>query len=258
MSYHKKTKARIAVDNYIKTHNQVFYYNRYVDDIIIFIKDDKKFNLENIKSKLPKGLKINKQKTEIFRIQCRCSVACVCTGNCNCSKKCNCQIDETKNHRMNFLGYQFEFPDVPNKKLKERSIKISISKVKINKIKSRIIYSLLSYISSKNFFLLKQRIQFLTSNYKVFENIPEMNLKAGIYYSYPLVNNFEPFDDLNLFLQKSICAKNKSFGNKLKNCLSQNQRDELRKLSFKRGSRERRMIDLTSEEIGLIKKCWTK
>lgn len=245
-------------DSVIKNHQDVFYYSRYVDDIIIFTKGGSSLSISEINSFLPKGLHLNSHKSQAYRIQCRCKETCICTGVCKCKKKCKCKIIKSKNHKMDFLGYEFDFPDVPSDKLKERPIHVRISNSKIKRIKSRIIYSLLDYIKTNDYGLLKYRIQFLTSNYKVFENIEDSNLKAGIYYSYPIVNILDTLDELNIFLRKAVSARSKNFGTKLLAVLTPAQKSELTNYSFTRGYRERRLINFTGEEIALIKKCWSR
>ena len=245
-------------DSIIKNHQDVFYYSRYVDDIIIFIKGASSLTINKIKPFLPKGLHLNNNKSQVYKIQCRCNGHCMCTGSCKCIKKCKCKIEMSKNHKMNFLGYEFDFPDIPSDKLKERSVQVRISNSKTKRIKSRIIYSLLDYIKTSNYALLKRRIQFLTSNYRVFENIEDVNLKAGIYFSYPIVNILDTLEELNVFLKKAVTAKNKNFGTRLQAVITSVQKNELTNYSFTRGYRERRLINFTSEEIALIKKCWSR
>lgn len=245
-------------DTIVKNHDEVFFYSRYVDDIIIFIKGQSDLSFNKIKSLLPKGLQLNEKKSQLFKIRCRCSESCICIGPCICLRRCKCKKEDSKSHKMNYLGYEFEFADIPSKPLKESAVKVRISTSKIKRLKSRIIYSLLDFTVTKNYALLKSRIQFLTSNYKVFENIEDVNLKAGIYYSYPIVNFLDTLDDLNVFLKKAVTAKNKNFGTKLKDLLTPAQKNEIMNFSFTIGYRERRLVNFTSEDIAQIKKCWSR
>lgn len=245
-------------DNKIQSQESIFYYARYVDDIIIFTTDKKSFNINNLKEVLPNELSLNKKKTFQVDIICRCKIQCQCSiGSCNCSKRCKCARDTTKYKHIDYLGYRYTFPDIPVKENKKKnSIEIRIAEAKIKKIKSRIVLSFLAFINNNNYALLKDRIKFLTSNYFVYENISDSNLKSGIYYSYPALNSNENLKDLDIFLRKIIFAKNKSFGSKINSKLTSPQKTELSKYSFEKGYTNRRMVPFTSEEIGTIKNCW--
>ena len=186
----------------------------------------------------------------------RCLSACTCRGACKCAKICKCKHEPGKNIYLDYLGYQFKISDVPDRHGKEKKIKIRIAPKKVKKIKTRIVWSFLDYAKTRNYNLLKQRIQFLTSNYQVYSNIPDSNLKAGIYYSYILTNDVNTFQDLDLFLRKLVSSQRGSIGKLLKSALTQSQRSELGKLSFSAGFSERREVHFTSEDIGKIKRCW--
>jgi len=221
-------------DNWIKKSEGVFFYTRYVDDIIIFSFSKEKLeiirnNLNDQLKNLDLGLEINERKTPpIF----------------------NGKNIKSENP-LEYLGYSFTKEEGKNAKLV-----ISIANKKVNKIKTRIIMSLVSYIKTKDFKLLENRVKFLTGNYCIKKGIEEKELRAGIHYNYPQVNDFKVFDELNLFLYKSINCKNGSLGIKLSVILNKSQKIKLSSYSFKHGFVNKEYHSFKFDEMKLIISCW--
>lgn len=244
-------------DNFIRSFPSVFYYARFVDDIVIFCHDIRALPQSEIQKALPKSLLLNKKKSYELVVSCRCMVSCKCVGTCKCERRCTCKKEEDKNNQLQYLGYKYIFSDLPEKQSrKARSVVVRIADVKIKKIKTRIINSFLDYFRTDNFSLLYDRIQFLTSNYFVYGNISDSNLKAGIYYSYPNLTDLTDLSELDLFLKKTIFARNGAFGRKVSSKLSDRQKIRLTKLSFTCGYENRTMVDFAPGDINLIKQCW--
>ncbi|MGE4299097.1 MAG: antiviral reverse transcriptase Drt3a [Desulfovibrionaceae bacterium] len=234
----------------IRRTQGVFYYARYVDDIIIFTINDPNDLLDKIPAILPDGLSLNYDKTRITHIPCKKTVKvysdtfkCLNAGSCSSQTKL-----------VSFLGYSITF-SCHNKQQKRKNVYITISRKKINKIKTRIVRSFQEYIKTKDYDLLKQRLVFLTSNYKIESNNRKSYIMAGIYYNYPLLT--EPYDCLNsldIFLRNIIFAKTNAFWKKLR--LSSSKKNVLKKYSFKVGYEKRISNNFTVEDIDTIKKCW--
>lgn len=227
-------------DRWIRSCKGVYYYARFVDDIIVFANYKETIDIinEQIDKKLSilaKGLQKNTSKTEIFN------------GN-----------DIAKKKPMEYLGYKFYTENIRKKKSKKtvKKLWITIADKKNKKIKTRIIYAFLDYRNNKNFSLLLQRIKFLTGNYSVKHNTENNDLKAGIYYNYSNINKYDVLNELNLFYQKALFSKNKSFGIKLTGLLSNAQKDKLRKYSFRHGFLKRVYHPFSYENMKQIKACW--
>jgi len=235
----------------------IYYYARYVDDIILFTFQNPQEIVKIAKEILvyETGLKLNTQKTKIIQRQCRCNTICTCTGICRCKKHCKCSYDQSKDLFFEYLGYRFTFSDIPKYSNK---LVISLSKRKINKIKTRIILSFLDFIKDQNFDLLERRIAFLTSNFIVKRNKNYETLNAGIYFNSPHINELGlvELENLNLFLRKTINSKNKSLGTKLNARLTSANRQVLSKYCFKAGFINRKLKKYSPVEINAIKKCW--
>lgn len=244
-------------DKKIAQQSGVYFYARYVDDIIIFTFQNPKEIAKKASDILAfeTGLVLNKLKTKIIQRQCRCIPVCTCVGVCKCSSNCKCTYDVTKIKFFEYLGYRFSFSDIVKYSNK---LVITISKNKIKKIKTRIVLSFIDFIKTKDIDMLERRIAFLTSNFIVKRNKKYETLNAGIFYNYPHIN--EPglieLDNLTSFLRKTINSKNHSFGNKLNAKITPANRLLLSKYSFKAGFINRRLKYFTPLEINAIKKCW--
>ncbi len=169
-------------DSKIKLIHGIYYYARFVDDIIVFVFDNLDEVIEKIKHFLPNGLKFNSNKFNItHKIKCNCKPSCTCTRNpCQCKYRCQCSKQNPIFEKFEYLGYKFEFEKIAKEKNK---VKISLADSKVKKIKSRIIYSFLDYLKNKNFDLLEKRIKFITGNYTVKKQDEGGMLNAGIYYN---------------------------------------------------------------------------
>ena len=218
-------------DNWIKTSEGVFYYARFVDDIIIFSFSKEK--LELIKSNLNAQLKILDLNLEINE------------------KKTPPIYDGGKirvDNPLEYLGYSFT---------KENAeLVVSIANKKINKIKTRIIKALCDFVTTKDFVLLERRIKFLTGNYCIKKGIEGKELRAGIHYNYPQVNNLDVFNELNLFLYKSINCRKGSLGIRLSKILFKPQKMKLSGYSFKHGFINKEYHSFTFDDMKQIISCW--
>jgi hypothetical protein len=216
-------------DRWIRRFSGIYYYARFVDDIIIFGSSQESIDTvrNEINNQLEEGLIKKEEKT----IQYDSNVL-------------------KKDSALEYLGYKFSLSTDGKKVI------ISIAKKKINKIKSRIIYAFLDYIRNGNYELLKKRIIFLTGNFSVRKNKYGNDLKAGIYYNYSSINDYSILDHLNLFYRKTLYSKNQSFGNKLAASLDTTQKAFLSKYSFKHGFTKKVYSSFSPDDINKIKECW--
>ena len=248
-------------DHNIKNQPGVYYYARYVDDIIIFLYKD--FLIKNrldLYKLLPEGLKVQRKKTKNIPVNCRCMTQCICQNNCRCLAECKCALDPAKDITLDYLGYNFTFADIPKapkgNKPNLKSISITLATRKVNRIKTRISLALLDHIKTPNFDLLKSRCYFLTGNCE-FLIKGDFTIRSGIYYNYPLLNQSDPaLVNLTTYLRKAIHSKRGSFGVKLSAVLTNAQRSELGRLSFVSGFKNKITYKMSEEKLGLIRECW--
>ena len=166
--------AMIEFDKYINDLDCVYFYFRYVDDIIIITdrKEERKF-VANIEAILPNGLVFHKgKKRKLLKLN-------------NVILKPESKGDKSK--EFDFLGYKFyinHMVDANNAYYKYRDIHIDIATSKVGKIKTRIIKSFIHYIKTRDFNLLDERVKFLTSNFRLLDKKKNIYVMSGIFYNY--------------------------------------------------------------------------
>ncbi len=220
-------------DKYIKIMDGIFFYARYVDDIIIL--STKKIDFCEIQKNLPKGLNFNLQK------------------------KIEISAEEKK-WSFPFLGYSFEKKEIIKKNKKDYNIKISISKRKIKNIQSKIIKAFLDFRKKKDLKLLKNRMLFLSANYPIKNNkintsdySEKRTLHGGNAFNYPFISSHEELKKLDIFYYKVLNTKTFK---KINSCLQQEERKMLRKYSFVCGYKQRILRNFNLNEIQKITECW--
>ena len=189
-------------DHKIISTKGVYYYARFVDDIIIFSYE--KLETAELEKMLTEetGLTFNVLKTK---------------------ELC---LDFIKDEVLEYLGYQYIIKS--NKKNNGIDcITVNISKKKLNKIKSRIIYALLDYNKNKNFKLLQNRFLLLTCTYPIKTSQQKISpfkntgyLQAGLFFNYlKLSENNSSLEELDNFKLKIL-----THNNKYSKCLNINQK----------------------------------
>jgi hypothetical protein len=220
------------LDTKLKLLQNVSYYARYVDDIIIIFtpstSNNKMDYLNEIKSKVgSKGLDLNDEKTKIFDL-----------------------IEPKKSFNgLNYLGYVMSY----NSKI----IDIKLTGNKIKKYKNRMDLIFSSYLNYSKFNekkarkLLIKRLRFLTGNTRLLNN--KKNILIGIYFSNSLITNSSHFDCLDKYLAYKIdklivldCVKRR-----LNNLITEHH------LTFKDGFEQKRFTPVvTRAEFSEIIKVW--
>nr|EIX1721391.1 hypothetical protein [Cronobacter sakazakii] len=228
-------------DDKVKRTNSVFYYARYVDDIIIFTCDKIMDFQAFFKTFLPDNLEFNISKCREINIH---------------SDDKGMMADE-----FNYLGYCFCVRNGKVKNSEKRDVKVTISKKKIFKLKRKIVLSLKDYCNTNDFTLLEKRIKFLTSNI-ILEKAKKVSdeesspLYSGVYYNYLHIRSYEQLKLLDLFKNKVLFSCRGSLGNQL---IAKGDKELLRKLrkySFLSGFNNRRKVSFTFKEINDIRRCW--
>lgn len=241
----------LPFDKNIRSQPGVFFYSRYVDDIIIISsgnEDGNKFT--NLISKLlPKGLQLNEQKTRVRRA----------SQDIKPYKHNTAAPDDVLT--FEFLGYQLTVrePVKTNERSPFRDVYLDIAESKVNKIKTRITRSMISYCKDRNIDLLETRLKFLTSNFSVLDADRERKRLAGIYYNYHRVDLEESkaLTELDDYIRKAILS---GYGIVFDDFFCKTtaaQRRRLLRFSFSRGFREKTFIYFSRNNLKLIQECWT-
>lgn len=225
------------IDNYISKFEDVTYYARYVDDIIVIFSPKSKsvsntyintyiYKIEKIIKK--SGLKLNQSKTKTYNLL---------DGIKNIEVE-SCFEDltpkrENYSNAIEYLGYaigsRFLYQDSIQNKIKNQSIVVDMVSNKKNRYKNKIQKAFDAYEkkqkhnNKKAFKLLKTRVQYLTSNTQLRNN--KENVFIGIFYSNRYVNTMSSLQSLQSDLENLINSAS----------LSINQKEKLKKFTFQGG-----------------------
>lgn len=214
-------------DYEIRRMDGVFFYARFVDDIIVFCSNEtaqKKVwaNVPNMLSKI--DLKMNPNKSYIWN---------------------NMQQDKT----LIYLGYSFSSNG-------KNGLQISIAENKVNALKTRITKSFVRYAKDGDFYKLKNRIKFLTGNFTLYNPSTLLPIKVGIYFNYNMVTDNTVLYVLDKYYQRLLHCKTGSLGAKLDARMSAIQRADLSKYSFVFGFEHHVNHYFTSVMLADITSCW--
>ncbi|MES2208113.1 MAG: antiviral reverse transcriptase Drt3a [Pseudomonadota bacterium] len=244
------------LDKKIAEMDGVYYYSRYVDDMIIFSSKQLPDILLKIAKLLPSKMNLNIQKCLSYYVGCNCHASCECSKlPCKCAARCTCSPNPKI--EINYLGYKLSSPRTSLREPKKKiPIDVSMADNKIKRIKARIVMAFLDHHREYDFSLLHARIKFLTENRKIKTLGRRGKLMSGVHYNYPLVTDITTFVEINKFLRSQVYANRNSFGIKQSRTLSSSQKDILAKLSFVSGFKSKRLSSISSHSLKKIRKCW--
>lgn len=233
-------------------HDQnVFFYARYVDDIIILTscRENAGHFTRLIEASLPLGLELNSNKKTIVEADKR-----VAPKDASIAKLLL---------RFDYLGYSFSVyePVKEGKKKRDlayfRTVTVDIANSKVKKIKTRIIRSFLEFNQNGDWSMLFDRIQFLTQNFSVYNSKVGRKKLAGIYYSYPEVSeNASSLTELDNFLKHAALSKSGKLFSQTFLKLSGKQKRAILTQSFAKGHQSKSFVHFPGQRIKKIQECW--
>ncbi len=247
-------------DNDVRLLPGVYRYFRFSDDFIVFTINDSSSTQSQIIELIGADLSLNLEKTKLHTVP-----------TLNASNK----TTSASNIQMDFLGYKFIIQSAV-KFRNARSIRVTISDKKIAKRKTRIIIALKDFKKSGNADLLLRRIQILTSNMSIRRSGHDLGprakrVKTGIYYHYRACGTYEsinnrPVRDENLsiselkhldgFLHSLLWRRGSEFYVPIKNLLSENQKETLKRYSFHKGYEKKMTLRLTRAQAAEARRVW--
>lgn len=194
-------------DNHIKSMDDVIYYARYVDDIVII------FSPKTPSTKQSYLSTIKKRVSEIGLILKDGS-----DGGENKTLEIELLNERSKTNypytnSFNYLGYKFLITQTIKKGKVVTDLKIELSDNKLERYIKRIKLSISDYNLSAKFNekrarrLLFERLKFLTGNYHL--NNSKRKIKAGFFYSNSLLllnNNMDSIYSINR-IQRNLCRE---------------------------------------------------
>ena len=211
----------------IRRMEGVFYYARFVDDIIIFCSS--KISQENIWIKIPKllsniGLQLNESKSYKWD-------------------------NQQKILSLTYLGYTFFSKE-------KNIIEITIADKKVNIIKTRITKSFVRFAKDGDFDKLKNRIKFLTGNFTIYNPSTLLPIRIGIYFNYNMITSKTSLYELDKYYQRLLHCRTGRLGTRLRIQMTVIQQKELSKYSFVFGFERHVRHYFTSAMIADITNCW--
>ena len=238
-------------DSAIKSIDGVYRYYRFSDDILLFSYRSPEKIISAMNDHLPAGVKFNQSKSDAMSVDC---------------------FDKSKQGLISFefLGYKFTFSNLAKGSV-QREVRVSISDRKITKLKTRLILSLKKFKKDHNRGLLRDRLCFLSGNYRVQRKglnaiKTSKYVKSGIFYSYRLCGTYSdagtaPHDcdelkRLDGFYSSLIRGKNSEFTLLLRAAFPQPTYDDLRKISFFKGYSIKRSVRFSASRVHEIKEVW--
>jgi hypothetical protein len=210
------------LDKKIAAHPDVIYGARYVDDIILLVPCGRENEVEIFVSTemQDQGLVLNRSPEKYYK-------------------------NPTRTAHFDYLGYSIS---VEYKKNKPNTVKLKISKSKLNRLKARIAISLIEFVRNNDFSLLKKRIVYL-SVLKVVKRGKNGNLLAGLAHNYQYVtNNFDCLKSIDGFLCKQITKPRFN--------LNQQQQAMLKKVSFYGNSKNKNVGKFSKKKSAQIMRAW--
>lgn len=211
----------------IRRMEGVFFYARFVDDMIVFCSNEAAQN--NVWANVPKML------SEIDL-----------NLNLDKSYKWNNRQSAVK---LTYLGYTFSAKE-------KNDIEVSIAEKKIDLIRTRITRSFVRFAKDGNFDKLKNRVKFLTGNFTLYNQSSLLPVKVGIYFNYNMTTDKTALYDLDKYYQRLLHCKNGKLGSKLDAKMSATQRALLSKYSFVFGFERHVNHHFTSAMLADITSCW--
>ncbi len=220
-------------DKELKNKENVIYYARYVDDIVIVFSGeiDEKPVIQDVKDMLHSiDLEIHDNGNKFFFANSR---------------------EIGKN--FDYLGYKFE--------ITQDGIRLDISTERVNKIKKRLELALIEYnkkrkkhtvyrdnkiiqrlFDKQHEDLFIRRIKFLTSNTKLYNS--KQRTAVGIFFSNRLITTDVSLKQCDLFLSKILKKASNRVVRKIKG------------YTFEEGFKSKKFINFTTQELEEITKVW--
>lgn len=224
------------IDRKINNLQDVTYYARYVDDILIIFTPKHSYDSNNYLNQVKdiietnQQIKLNEKKTtEISFLPGK---------------------NGTQTHspiRLDYLGYCYELFNNENiKKIPEIEIYLTSQKIKRYKKKIKISFETFNRYKDKKkaYRHLKNRIKFLTGNVRLINN--KSNVLVGIYFSNMLLTQEETLEELDKYLHWYIIR----FVNK------ESYKERLLKYNFVKGFAEKRFYKFNQNQYKQITKIW--
>lgn len=238
-----------SFDQKIKGSSEVYFYCRFVDDIIIITRghEKKKSFLKFIGSTLPAGIRINHSPKK-FKVVDFSGGAAAQNSN------------DTIEGNFDYLGYNFKVMRMkrrsPDGRKVLRNVYLDISEGKTKKIKTKIWRSFNEYDKTRDINLLVKRLMSLTGNYKIYDARKKRTRTTGLYRNYKftdskLSSSLPSIDGFYRAMIEQFLPSRNFLGIDYSP-----EREILFKYSFVRFFDEKPFYNFSKDDLSEIKRCW--
>jgi hypothetical protein len=229
-------------DRTVLCNPDVYFYARFVDDIVILTNGSESTSLfiDFLKGQLPLGTAFgtNPVKSRILSF--------VEAGS---------QVSNTVS--FEYLGYTFTVDEAAAKGARQRIVTIDLSVKALIRAKTRVVRAFRAFHKTPNFALLDARIAFLTSNCRMNDastNIPKL---VGVYHNHPHLTcdagcGLHQLDGL----LNTLLSRNKRPGPQISSLLTVKQMSLMLRHSFVAGFTKQRYRHFTRKSLSEISECW--
>lgn len=238
--------AMEAFDKEVRRLPGVYKYFRYSDDILVLSYMPTTDIEARLPALLPAGMQFNPKKSSNTELSCESKAKQAATS-------------------IEYLGYTYKLSDLCGGK-NPREVDVCISERKISKLKTRIFRCFKAHQKDNNFFLLRDRLQFLSGNYVVQRHgataiKSSKFVKSGIFYNYRLCGKYgkgetKPYEGRELKsldgVYQSLIKPSTSIGSKL----TASQYLQLRSISFYKGFELKVTTRFSPDRVAEMKKAW--
>lgn len=226
-------------DAAMKSGAETFFYARYVDDIIVIrpSTEIQKTLTDSVLEKLPYGLNLNTTKTKFYKFS---------------SER---QKEPITDHKFSYLGFSFDVGKISKERPPKRIVLIDIAQEKVNKMKTRLVKSLLQFNKDNDFDDLRDRLRLICGNYKFFDHKKSRTRFAGTSHTYSLIQlpslSLQELDD---FKRKMLLTKTGKICGHLN--FTNEQRKELLSLCFSKCYSNKTHFYFSPNRLKKLTECW--
>lgn len=201
------------IDRNIRSIDGVYFYSRFVDDIVLLTFDNPSFLRKQVSEILSEyGFELNLDKGKSAIVE---------------SVPGNAGLDFSK---FDYLGYEFS---VPSSNKKAKNLEVRVSQKKLNKIKTRLVRSVIAYAHDSDWQLLVDRFKFLTGLSPIYSKARRRTgLKSGLRFSYRYINKYHQLEELDTFKGKLLYSRKGNFSKRYASKIPSVYKRELAKISF--------------------------
>ena len=229
-------------DNFISKLPQVYFYARYVDDIVIVtsrLEEPRSFT-RTVRRALPFKLDFNTTKSRLVDIpvQTRSNGHGV-VGD------------------LDYLGYNISVHESARVRGRlARTVDVSIATKKVRRIKTRICNSVVDFLRAPDIWTLTRRLQLLTGNYNVREYNTGQLRNVGLYCNYRHITRTDCLRELDSFLRAILVGDRSHLAKRFATSVARDQRQSFLRFSFLSSFNDRTFYNFSPQELLALKECW--